>query len=54
MEKYDLEDFKKHFDLLVLHDGNMTVVEYILSEITGEAFNVDLFPSIQDMLELIG
>lgn len=48
---YDIEDFKKHFDILVLHDGNMTVVELILSLALGEDFNVDLFPTLDAVLQ---
>lgn len=27
---YDLEDYKKHFDIIILHDGSLEPVEEIL------------------------
>ena len=32
---YDLETYKKHFDILVLNDGDFCVVEYIVSHLLG-------------------
>ena len=51
LEIYDLEDYKKHYDMLILHDGNLVAVEAVLSAICKEEYNFDHFPSLEPLKE---
>ena len=53
VQTYDLEDFKKYFDVLVMHDGNLTVLEMIMAAVLREDFNAELFPSLEEVGECL-
>ena len=36
VEKYDLEEYRNYYDVLVVHDGDLYVVEYLLARILGD------------------
>lgn len=48
----NLEDFKGVYDLLVLNDGNMTIIEYILSLVCEEEYEAVNHPSLEEVISL--
>ncbi|CAG9325695.1 unnamed protein product [Blepharisma stoltei] len=50
---YVLDAYKEAYDILILNDGNMSLIELILSLVTGEAFNIDDYPSLQALKDYL-
>lgn len=44
---YELENYEKVFDIIVMNDGDFTIVNYLLSFIEGKEFNSSLFQEFQ-------
>ena len=44
---YELENYEKVFDIIVLNDGDFTIVNYLMSFIEGNEFDSSLFLEFQ-------
>ena len=50
---YDLEDYKKHFDILIMHDGSLEPVEEILKLVLqhmSSLVNIDASMSVPELV----
>lgn len=50
---YVLDSYKESYDIIILNDGNMALVELILCLLTNEEFDISQHPSLEPIREYI-
>lgn len=44
VNKYDIQEYRSLFDVLILNDGNFCVVEALLAWLEGKKFDMEQYP----------
>lgn len=47
VDVYEIKNYEEVFDVLVMHDGDLSFVNYLIAAVAGERFDWDTYPSFK-------